>query len=168
MTDHRKKVRVSMSEWQIEMKEWDELSLKAKSHALDCAIEEAQFEVSRLQNGLDLFADEQTREFLKDELLIANHELSKLIKKREKFNTKLVETITELMIENARNYPIDQLLDIKHGKSKCINHEPDTHPSMNCKNNFAFCHTCGFHGDSIDIYMRLHGCGFADAVKALQ
>lgn len=85
------------------------------------------------------------------------------IKKLEKTMSVVV---TEERIEQAREYPIDQLIEIRNGMAKCINHE-DKHPSMNCKNNFVYCHSCGYHADAIGVYMKLKNCGFIEAVNTL-
>lgn len=75
--------------------------------------------------------------------------------------------ITDEMIEQAREYPIEQLLEVKRNMALCINHS-ERKPSMNCKNNFAYCHSCGWSGDTISVFMKIHGCNFMDAVRALQ
>lgn len=77
--------------------------------------------------------------------------------------------ITDDMIERARNYPIENLLDIKRGMANCISgtHQDKT-PSMDARNNFCHCYACGWGGDGIDVYMKLNGSDFITAVKALQ
>jgi len=87
---------------------------------------------------------------------------------KEEMNFKeIYKGITPDMIEKARQYPIENLLEVKHGKALCFNHQ-ESHPSMNCKNNYAFCHACGWKGSVIDVYMKLHDCIFQEAVKSLQ
>jgi len=77
--------------------------------------------------------------------------------------------ITDVMIERAKEYPIDQLVEVgSNGMAHCIAHD-DKNPSMSCKkNNRVHCFACGFKGDSIGVYRQLHGVGFVDAVEALQ
>ena len=76
--------------------------------------------------------------------------------------------ITSEMIAQAKKYPIENLLQIKYNNMAiCINHS-ESHPSMNCRNNFAFCHACGWSGDVIDVKMKLDKIGFIEAVKSLQ
>ena len=72
-------------------------------------------------------------------------------------------------IERAREYPIEDLVDVNSkGFASCINHnETMNTPGMFCKNNFAHCFSCGFQGDVIDVYRKIHNCGFIDAVKFL-
>ena len=75
--------------------------------------------------------------------------------------------ITSEMIEQARNYPIRNLIKSSKGLALCVNHG-EKNPSMNTKNNFAYCHACGWHGDTIEMYMKINRCNFKDAVKSLQ
>lgn len=76
-------------------------------------------------------------------------------------------SLTPEMIERAKEYLIENLVDVKRGMARCIAHE-DKSPSMDCRNNFVFCHACGFHADAIGLYQRLYGVGFREAVEALQ
>ena len=75
--------------------------------------------------------------------------------------------ITPDMVERANEYPIDSLLDARRGFALCIFHD-DHHPSMSIKNNFAHCFACGKTADVIDVYRKIHGATFPEAVKALQ
>lgn len=76
--------------------------------------------------------------------------------------------ITDAMIERAREYPLDQLVGVgRNGMAHCVAHD-DKNPSMSCRNGFARCFACGFKGDPIDVFRKIHGVGFVEAVKALQ
>jgi hypothetical protein len=77
--------------------------------------------------------------------------------------------ITPDMIDRARDYPIESLIGTngRRGNVLCIAHE-ETNPSMSLKGNRARCFSCGYFGDTIDVYMKLHGVGFVEAVRALQ
>lgn len=76
--------------------------------------------------------------------------------------------ITESMIDKAREYPLDQLIEINRaGFAKCIWHT-DKNPSMFCKKNFAHCFSCNKSGDTIAIIMQLEGLTFRQAVLRLQ
>ena len=78
------------------------------------------------------------------------------------------DRITADMIDRAREYPIESLIgNVGRGNVLCIAHE-EKHPSMSLKGNRARCFSCGYFGDSIDVYMRQHDVGFIEAVKALQ
>ncbi len=76
-------------------------------------------------------------------------------------------SITPEMIERAKEYPIDSLIDTRRGFSLCLFHN-DTRPSMYTKNNFAHCFSCGKTADTIDVYREIHGTTFPEAVRALQ
>lgn len=84
----------------------------------------------------------------------------------EKLNTFINSKITNDDVQRAKEYPLERLLEIKNGMACCINHD-DTHPSMNCKNGFVYCHSCGYHGDAIEVYRKLNNVGFTEAVKFL-
>lgn len=80
---------------------------------------------------------------------------------------KNTDAITTAMIEQARNYPLDQILEVNsRGYALCINHD-DKHPSMWTKGNFAHCFSCGYTGDAIDVFMLSHNVGFKEAVKSM-
>lgn len=75
--------------------------------------------------------------------------------------------ITDDMILRAREYPLDRLLEINpQGFALCINHT-DKKPSMYCRKGFVHCFSCQYHGDPIDVYQKMHGCGFPEAVTFL-
>jgi hypothetical protein len=77
--------------------------------------------------------------------------------------------ITEDMKENARAYPLSEIIAVVNNKATCVSPDhKDNTPSMNCKNNFAYCHVCGWTGDPIDVYMLVNGVGFVQAVKEMQ
>lgn len=75
--------------------------------------------------------------------------------------------ITGEMIFAAKSYPIENIISVKHGMALCVNHA-ESKPSMNCKNNFAYCHSCGWRGDTIDVKMKIDSMNFIEAVKSLQ
>jgi len=73
---------------------------------------------------------------------------------------RAVSGITDEMIECSREYPIADIIGHhKKGNVLCIVHE-EKHPSMSLKGNRARCFSCGYFGDSIDVYMKIHGVGF--------
>lgn len=75
--------------------------------------------------------------------------------------------ITSAMIEQAKEFPVSSLIEVDgRCKAKCINHD-DSHPSMDCRNNFVYCYSCGYSDDAIGVYRKLHGVGFVEAVRAL-
>ncbi len=96
--------------------------------------------------------------------IIEDYEMEKSLLKPNRNNNG----ITEEMIAKAKDYPIKDLLrsPIKQNITNCIAHE-DKNPSMNIKNNWAYCYSCGFRGDSISVYMHLNNVDFKTAVKNL-
>ena len=77
------------------------------------------------------------------------------------------DDITQDMIERAREFPLASLVETnQRGFARCVNHDEKT-PSMYTKKNYAHCFGCGFTGDPIDVYMKINGVGFREAVRAL-
>jgi hypothetical protein len=71
------------------------------------------------------------------------------------------------MIERAKEYPIENIVEAHRGMARCIFHE-DQNPSMSIKNNFAHCFSCGKTADVIEVYQKLNGATFPEAVRAMQ
>jgi len=74
--------------------------------------------------------------------------------------------ITDEMIEQARHYPLENLIEVKRKMAKCPFHD-DRHPSMGIKNNRFHCFACGAKGDVIDFVMRRDGLTFREAIACL-
>lgn len=95
-------------------------------------------------------------------------EVARINKEIEHYtNPKFEEGITEAMIDNARNFPINQLIEIKNNWALCPFHN-DKNPSAYCKNNYLHCFSCGETADTIKLYQHLFNCKFPEAIKALQ
>lgn len=77
------------------------------------------------------------------------------------------DLITHDMIERAKEYPLENLIDASRGFALCPFHD-DSKPSLYIKNNFAHCFSCGKTADTIDIYRKQHAVSFPEAVRALQ
>lgn len=76
--------------------------------------------------------------------------------------------LNEQKIENARNYPIEQIIDVnEQGFAVCPFHN-DKNPSAFCKNNYLYCFSCDTQADTIKLYMHLNDCNFKQAVNSLQ
>jgi len=72
------------------------------------------------------------------------------------------------MIERAREYPLDAIIEVnRRGYALCVAH-PDKNPSMWTKGNYAHCFSCGYTGDPIDVWMKVNGVDFKTAVKGMQ
>jgi len=74
--------------------------------------------------------------------------------------------ITPAMIEVAKQYPVENLVEVKRGIALCPFHD-DHHPSMGIKNNRFHCFACGEKGDPIAFVMKRDGFSFGEAVKWL-
>lgn len=76
--------------------------------------------------------------------------------------------ITPEMIERARAYPLDQLVEINRQKfATCFAHK-DSKPSAYCKGNFIHCFVCNKSWDTIAVCMERDGMSFREAVLKLQ
>lgn len=72
-------------------------------------------------------------------------------------------------LDRAKSFPIVQLLEFNHqGFARCIWHDEKT-PSMKYypAQNRVYCFSCNAHGDAVDVYMKMRGYSFKEAVKAL-
>jgi hypothetical protein len=75
--------------------------------------------------------------------------------------------ITEEEIRAAREHPIRNIVATKDkGRAICVNHR-ESRPSMDIRNNYAHCYACGWSGDVIDVYMKINGVSFPEAVRGL-
>lgn len=147
-TEHQK-VRKDLDEWKKEMKDFSDECKNRRHSELEKILENAKLKLSDILQHRG--QTEKKKELLEN------------IKKLERI---LENNITPEKIEQAKNYPLEKLIDVKGCLARCINHD-DTNPSMNCKNNFVYCHSCGFTADTIGVYQKLKNCGFAEAVNFL-
>lgn len=99
--------------------------------------------------------------------------IDELTKQIQKIDNRLSygekRTHTDDKVRNAKSHPITSLLDFNNvGKCHCPWH-PDSTPSLQYypDSNTVHCFGgCG-HKDAIDVYMKLHGKTFIDAVNEL-
>lgn len=75
--------------------------------------------------------------------------------------------ITQDDIDRAKEYPFENLIEIKNKYALCPFHE-DTHPSFYIKNNWGYCFSCGKAVDTIAFVMEIEGINFIQAVKRLK
>jgi len=75
--------------------------------------------------------------------------------------------VTQEMIEKAKKYPFEQLVEIKKGFIPCPFHDEAT-ASFYIKNNFGYCFGCHASTDTIGYIMQTQGLTFIEAVKRLQ
>jgi hypothetical protein len=77
--------------------------------------------------------------------------------------------VTDELIKQARQYPIDQLVEFdRQGKAQAFCHK-DKHPSLSWdkKRNRAHCFPCGKSFNPIDILTTRDGMSFQNAVRTL-
>jgi len=77
------------------------------------------------------------------------------------------ERVTPQMIERARAYPIENLIELKRNVALCPFHN-ERSPSFSVKNNKYKCFGCDASGDSISLAMHLKNMTFKQAVEYLQ
>lgn len=106
---------------------------------------------------------EMTRDMIEREMGRLNSQLEQIYSQQPTINA-----ITEEMIEQARAYPIENLLEFKNGKALAFCHE-DNSPSLSLwkGHNLARCFPCGKTFNSIDILMDRDNLSFREAVKTL-
>lgn len=76
--------------------------------------------------------------------------------------------ITDEMIQQAREYPFEKLIEIgRGGMVRCPFHQ-DKSPSMYIRRGFAYCFGCGRSWNPIDWVMEKEGVDFIEAVRRLQ
>lgn len=119
-------------------------------------------------NGLKLEQDWFV-EVINDYLIPVLRQINRIKNEMEQYEKPKLkkEEITEEMIEQARRFPINQIIDVNEcGYALCPFHN-DHNPSAYCKNNFLHCFSCNESADTIKLYMHLNGVNFQEAVKAL-
>ena len=109
---------------------------------------------------------------IKKEISAIDHQLQLLPnigKKPEEIKVQEQKiNITETMIEKAREFPIDQLVEMNRaGFTKCFAHN-DKKPSAYCKKNFIHCFVCQKSWDTIQVLIDRDGLTFRQAVLQLQ
>lgn len=113
-------------------------------------------------------------EAIKEQLLDAKknpdkHDVPSLL-----FEVKLLsgkaERPTPQMIQRAKEHPIENLLPNppRRNMALCPFHNEKTPSFQIRKDNTFVCYGCNEHGDSIDLYTKLHNVGFVEAVRRLQ
>jgi len=77
--------------------------------------------------------------------------------------------VTDEMIQQAREYPIDQLIEFDRRGFTCCYHHKEKTPSMKLykDSNTVHCFGCGYNADTISVLMDRDGYDFLSAVKQL-
>lgn len=94
-------------------------------------------------------------------------EKEKLIKESEKIGKVLNSKVDDQMIWKAKQYPINQIIQVNKNLFAVCPFHPDKHPSFYTKNNYGHCFSCGKTADSIDVAMKIWGLNFIEAVLKL-
>jgi len=78
------------------------------------------------------------------------------------------DKVTDEMVERARDYPVDKLINFSHGKATAFCHD-DRNPTMYhaFRSNRANCPACNLSFDAIKVLMVRDGYTFAEAVRRL-
>ena len=103
-----------------------------------------------------------------DQLYLEARELRRLVMLPKGCPVR-VGQVTDEMIEHARHYPIEQLVQFdQRGKAPAFCHA-DNHPSLSWyrAKNRATCFPCARSFNPIDVLVQRDGYSFRDAVKAL-
>lgn len=146
------KVRATIQQWKEENKE--EI-IRYQQARISLLRQELEIKKKILEKKLEHYGELEEKE--------------RLLAEAEKLERQLNATLTSEMIERARNYPLEQLVQINaKGFATCVFHSPDKNPSMYCKKGYAYCFACGEQADAIKLYQTLHGVSFPEAVKSLQ
>lgn len=70
-------------------------------------------------------------------------------------------------IERARSSSLSELLQASRPLISCPFHEDKTPSAYIYEDKRLHCFSCGYHGDQIDVAMRLHNYAFKEAVEYL-
>lgn len=125
-----------------------------------------------LQSLLDLwckYIDEQIDIMPESDMMTITGELISIREYQDRLKKGIKQNeITEEMIQVARDYPIENLIELDKGKILCFVHSEKT-PSMQLHKvrNRLHCFGCGADIDSIAIMMQRDGMTFPEAVRFL-
>ncbi len=126
----------------------------------------------RIERSSDPLARALTASFIKDlekELRPLKLEATALLNHVNGKEAGLVAgRITPEMIEQARQYPITNIIDFPNGRHRCCPFHKDSNPSMARYDNHVHCFVCNRTWDSIKATMELDGVTFREAVLVLQ
>lgn len=152
--------------------EW--LKVESLAEQIDELQDNYNFRLMRLQWAIDEGKNDATCTLIELKLPEMKKEIERL--KRKLFyllsgriqDRKNKNDVTGEMIARAKDFPIENMIEVKRGLSRCISGEhEDKHPSMSVKNNKCYCHSCTWKGDAIDVDMKLSGRTFLESVRRL-
>lgn len=111
---------------------------------------------------------------LEKQLILWTNGYDKLRKLRNKIRARMVHTkypesmsVTELDIVTAREFPLDELVEVNRQKMMLCPFHADKSPSFYVKGGWGYCFSCGKSCDAIGYQMEVRGMKFVDAIKSL-
>lgn len=148
-----------------------EFAKQAKKRFCEASIEILEEALTRNRKLYKEICKDETAHWM---LAIIEENAADIKKRIRKYKTTIEyqnsgrsDFIDDYDIARAKEYPIEQIVEIGHNKrAKCVFHNGEDF-NMGIKNNIARCFVCGEWGDSIKVYQSVHGCGFVEAVRAL-
>jgi hypothetical protein len=142
---------------------------KAKSMNVN-KIAAARMRVRRLIEELEVYIDDGSdlaiiwaKENIDEILYLLDKCRYETLPSKNTFNQ-----VTDEMIQQAKDYPIERLLEFNNGKALAFCHD-DTKPSLSKYRNAnkAHCFVCNKSFNPIDIVMHFNGTKYYDSVRYL-
>jgi len=122
----------------------------------------------------DILFDESLNHITKVYLAISVESLKTHLKKVNR-EIKALTTlpregeITDDDIETARNYPIENIVELRNGRCVAFCHLSDSHSMVKSRTgNYLWCNVCNRAFSSIDVKIIRDGFSFIEAVKQLR
>jgi hypothetical protein len=158
--------------WGIDEREcWDYIRLV--DHALRHEKEQYTFQTEELNEWVHSIpnANNIRIEAIREKLLDAKvnpdkHNIPRLLAE-VRILLGSTERATPQEIERAKEYPIENIIELKRNTALCPFHNEKS-PSFSVKNNRYKCFGCGVGGDSISLIMHIKNMTFKQAVDYLQ
>lgn len=139
-------------------------SLRKKAQEFDISVEAAiTMKLRYAQDAAEIWADSFEPYYWKwVDAIIKLRDMRKELKK------PIVNSITDEMIQQAREVDVRSVVEFARGKAYAWCHD-DKHPSLTymSKTNTVWCPPCGKFYDSIAVLMGRDGMTFQSAVRAL-
>jgi len=164
------KVKKAIAELKAENKDF---AKECRLRYLNKKLSEAEGEIKEIYRTYESMTRENTIYIEKAIITTRLEGLEKEVKKIESEIRFIVNIskgksngITSEMIAQAREYPLENLIEVKRSMALCPFHD-DRNPSMGIKNNHYHCFACGEKGDVISFVMKRDSLSFNEAVKWL-